>query len=156
MIEGLPKGARGTMDQMRSVFVLGAGSLLGLGACSFSTVWFENRIFAAPGRWDADSAAPWDKVAINLSSTAWMPTWPDVPNPENRDCMCLSSTTTLAVGVPNVPSTVTLNPVDVRRVQSVIQAPSAANDWELIVTVSDYMVSGAHPGFVLEIDVKPN
>lgn len=120
------------------------------------TVWFENRIFAAPGRWDADAAAPWDKVPINLNTTAWMPTWPDLPNPENRDCMCLSSTTTLAVGVPTVPSTVTLTEVDVRRAQSVIQAPSAANGWELIVTVSDYMVGGAHPGFVLDIDVKPN
>jgi hypothetical protein len=121
-----------------------------------TTVRFQNRIFAAPGRWDANGMAPWDMAPIMLNSTAWMPDWPDVPNPENRDCMCFSSTTQLPVGIPQVPSTATLTEVDVRRTQSIIQAPSAANDWELIATVSDYMVGGAHASFVLEIDVVPN
>jgi len=121
-----------------------------------TTVWLENRIFAAPGRWDAEGAAPWNMQPVMLNATAWQPTWPDVPTPENRDCMCLSSTTQVPVGVPQVPSTTTLTPVDVRRTQSIIQAPSAANGWELVVTVSDYMVGGAHPDFVLDVDVVPN
>jgi hypothetical protein len=121
-----------------------------------TTIWFENRIYAAPGRWDADAQAPWDKAPIMLDTTAWQPTWPDVPNPENRDCMCLSSTAQLAVGVPQVPSTATLTAVDVRRAQSIIQAPSAANNWELIATVTDYMVGGAYEDFVIELDVVPN
>jgi hypothetical protein len=121
-----------------------------------TTIWFENRIYAAPGRWDADGHEPWDKRPIMLDTTAWQPGWPDVPDPENRDCMCLSSTTQLAVGVPQVPSTATITEVDVRRAQSIIQAPSAANDWELIATVTDYMVSGAYEDFVIELDVVPN
>jgi len=118
-------------------------------------VWWENRIFAAPGRWDADGAAPWDVRPITFNGTQWLPTWPDVPSSENRDCMCLSSKTQLAVGVPQVPSTTTWKEVQVRRAQGIIQYPMASNGWELIVLISDYMVGGAAP-YIVEVDSKVN
>ena len=119
------------------------------------TLWFENRIYAAPGRWDADGASPWDTRPILLNGTSWLPTWPDLPTPENRDCMCVSNTTTLPIGVPQAPSTTTWKEVQVRRPQGIIQYPSASNQWELIVLISDYTIGGAAQ-YIVEVDTKVN
>ncbi|MBL9020249.1 MAG: hypothetical protein JNL83_39050 [Myxococcales bacterium] len=117
-----------------------------------TTVWWQHYIYAAPGRWDADGAAPWDIAPVKLNGVDWLPTWPDQPTPENRSCNgCLSNATQLAVGVPRVPSTVTWTEVQTRRAQGITQYPSAANDWELIVLISDYGVGGAAP-YIVDVD----
>ena len=118
-----------------------------------TTVHWKHFIYAAPGRWDEDATAPWTDLPIKLDGVDWYPTWPDNPNPENRSCNgCESSTTELPIGVPRVPSTVSWTEVQTRRAQGIIQYPSAANDWELIVLISDYMVGGAAQ-YIVDVDV---
>lgn len=123
-----------------------------------STAHWKHYIFAAPGRWDSDGQSPWTMEPITLNGVEWLPTWPDAPTPENRICNSypcagvVSSSTQLSVAVPRVPSTATWNGVQVRRDQGIVQQPSAANDWELIVLISDYMVGGS-ADYIVEIDV---
>lgn len=117
------------------------------------TLYWRHFIYAAPGRWDADGAAPFTELPIAVNGVDWYPTWPDQPNPENRSCNgCESSTYELPVGVPRVPSTTTWTEVQTRRAQGIVQYPSADNDWELIVLISDYGVGGA-AAYVVDIDV---
>jgi len=126
-----------------------------------NTVHWKHFIFAAPGRWDEDGAAPFSIRPITLNGVDWLPTWPDQPNPENRICSAYpcagvdSSSTTLPISVPRAPSTVTWTEVQVRRAQGIVQAPTAANDYELIVLISDYMVGGA-ADYIVDVDVTVN
>jgi hypothetical protein len=126
-----------------------------------TTVHWKHFIFAAPGRWDADGVAPFTIRPIKLNGVDWLPTWPDVPNPENRICSMYpcagveSSTTQIPIGVPRVPSTATWTEVQVRRMQGIVQQPSAASDWELIVLISDYMVGGS-ADYIVDVDVMVN
>ena len=54
-----------------------------------------------------------------------------------------------------MPSTTTLTEVQTRRAQGIVQAPSAANDYELIVLISDYMVGGS-AAYIVDVDVVVN
>jgi len=123
-----------------------------------SSAHWKHFIYAAPGRWDADGTAPFEIRPITLNGVDWLPTWPDAPTPENRICTaypCVgvdSSSTTLPISVPRAPSTATWTEVQTRRTQGIIQAPSAANDYELIVLISDYMVGGA-ADYIVDVDV---
>jgi len=115
-----------------------------------TTVHWQHYTFAAPGRWSF-AIDP-----ITLDGTGWYPTWPDVPNTENRDCNgCQSSSTELPIGVPRAPSTTSWTEVQTRRAQGIVQYPSAANDYELIVLISDQGVGGAAQ-YVVDVDVKVN
>jgi hypothetical protein len=119
---------------------------------------WKHYLLAAPGRWDADGVAPFDMRPTKLDGVDWFPAWPDVPNPENRICTAYpcagvdSSTTQLAVGIPRVPSTVTWVEVQSRRPQAIVQEPEEANDWELIMLVTDMMVGGS-ADYIIDIDV---
>lgn len=115
-----------------------------------STLHWKHFIYAAPGRWN------FVIDPIKLNGLDWYPDWPDIPDTENRSCNgCESSSTQLPIAVPRVPSTATWTGVQVRRDQGIVQAPSAANDYELIVLISDYGVGGAAP-YIVDIDVTPN
>lgn len=126
-----------------------------------NTAHWKHFIYAAPGRWDADGVAPFTIRPIALNGVDWLPTWPDQPTPENRICSMYpcagvdSSSTQLPISVPRVPSTTTLTEVQVRRAQGVVQMPSAANDYELIVLITDYMVGGA-ADYIVDVDVTIN
>jgi hypothetical protein len=126
-----------------------------------NTVHWKHFIYAAPGRWDADGVAPFTIRPIALNGVDWLPDWPDQPTPENRICSMYpcagvdSSSTQLPISVPRVPSTTTLTEVLVRRAQGIVQMPSAANDYELIVLITDYMVGGA-TDYIVDVDVTIN
>src|SRR5262245_14685661 len=63
-----------------------------------NTVHWKHFIYAAPGRWNFVIGS------IKLNGVDWFPTWPDVPDTENRDCNgCESSATTLPITVPHAP-----------------------------------------------------
>jgi hypothetical protein len=115
-----------------------------------TTAHWQHFDFAAPGRWNFVTNP------IALSGVNWYPTWPDVPDTENRDCHgCMSSTTELAMAVPRAPATATWTEVQTRRAQGIVQQPTAANDYELIVLISDKGVGGA-ADYIVDIDVTPN
>jgi hypothetical protein len=126
-----------------------------------NTVHWKHFIFAAPGRWDADGVTPFTYRPISFNGVDWLPTWPDLPTPENRICDAYpcagvdSSSTTLPISVPRAPSTTTLTEVQVRRSQGIVQMPSADNDYELIVLITDYMVGGA-TDYIVDVDVTVN
>lgn len=106
--------------------------------------------FAAPGR------EQFVDLPTKLGSFDWYPTWPDVPTVENRDCNCDSSMySELPTAIPHAPSTTTLTITQVRRAPSVLQMPSAANDWTLVVELTDVGASGSSWD-ILDIDVVPN
>jgi hypothetical protein len=92
---------------------------------------------AAPGRLiEADEPT-------YLNGVAWYPAWPDVPDSENRDCYCDSST---YVGVPPLTrqdQVVSLKVVQARYGVAIIQQPKVANDYTLIVYFDDGPPGGA-------------
>lgn len=58
-----------------------------------NTVHWHHLDDAAPGCWEGANEPTY------LNGIAWYPIWPDIPDPENRDCDCDSST---YVGVPTL------------------------------------------------------
>lgn len=97
-----------------------------------ATLRWHHFEFAAPGREGGET-----KPTI-LDGVDWYPTWPDVPNPDNRDCDCDSSThTSLPITLPHRASTTTLGVIQVRKQPSVVQQASADNDYTLIVELLD-------------------
>jgi hypothetical protein len=106
--------------------------------------------FAAPGR------ETFVNLPTKLSGVDWFPTWPDLPDAENRDCNCDSSTyTDLPAAIPRALSTTTLTITQVRRMPTVLQMPDATNDYTLIVELTDVGLGGSSWD-IIDIDVLPN
>ncbi|MBZ0288653.1 MAG: hypothetical protein K8I30_13630, partial [Anaerolineae bacterium] len=96
-----------------------------------NSVYWHHFDFAAPGRHGFVNEPTF------LNTQAWFPTWPDVPDAENRDCACASSTYT---GVPILPATgqtVGLTVVQARESVTIVQQPSQDNQYTLIVEFND-------------------
>jgi hypothetical protein len=107
--------------------------------------------FAAPGR------ETFTNLPTTFDTVEWFPDWPDVPDAENRDCNCMSSTfTDLPAAVPRVPSTVTITHLLGRRTTtpSAIQMPDATNDFTLILEFTDVGLSGSDI-YAAQLDVVP-
>ncbi|MBS1119727.1 MAG: exported protein of unknown function [Deltaproteobacteria bacterium] len=114
-----------------------------------TTVTWMHHQFAAPGR------QGFTDFPTKLDAALWLPTWPDVPDAENRDCECMSSTfAALPVGVPRAPATVTITPSQARGAPTAVQLPSASNDYTLIVELDDVGFGGSS-NYVIEVDVVP-
>ena len=102
--------------------------------------------YAAPGREFANEPTTIDGVS-------WFPTWPDVPDVQNRDCNCDSDTFTgVNPPVPPADVVVSLIPVQARGPVSMVQLPSAENDYTLIVQFNDNAPPGA-AWYVIDINV---
>ncbi len=115
-----------------------------------SSVHWHHYDYAAPGREQFV-----DKPTL-FNDVPWLPTWPDEPDAENRFCDCDSSTyATLPISVPTHPTTTALTPISVRAQPSVIQQPSADNNWTLIVELTD-LGSGGSFSDVVDITITYN
>jgi hypothetical protein len=89
-----------------------------------------------------------------INGVDWFPVWPGDPgDPLNHSCNCFSD---VFDGVnPPLPSqdmTVVLREIQVRQEVSVIQQPSAANDYTLIIEFNDNQPGGA-AWYTVEFDV---
>jgi hypothetical protein len=98
-------------------------------------------------------AAPGRELFVNkptlFDGVEWYPTWPDVPDAENRDCNCDSSTyDQLPITVPLTPTIASVTPIQVRKPPSVIQQASDANGFTLIVELTDVGASGSSDDIV--------
>ena len=94
--------------------------------------------FAAPGRhYDTEVSQP-----TYLNQNAWMPVWPDLPDPENRDCYCNSSSYQGIPSLAGAEDQVRLDVVQARGAVSILQQPSAANDYTLIIELDDNPLMG--------------
>lgn len=104
--------------------------------------------FAAPGRlWFAD-----EPTVIN--GQAWFPVWPDTPDAENRDCNCFSDVFTgVLPPLPPVANEYALRAMQSRGSASIIQQPTASNDFTLIIELDDNPEDG---GALYVIDIVPS
>jgi hypothetical protein len=99
-------------------------------------------------RWyHLDFAAPGRELFTNQPTTIdgvnWYPTWPDVPDNENRFCACSSST--YAAITPPIPAqdmSVSLELVRARTgFVSIVEYPSVANGYSIVIDFDDNPVS---------------
>jgi hypothetical protein len=101
-------------------------------------LYWHHLDFAAPGcHEDAEVNQP-----TYLNQAAWEPVWPDVPDAENRDCNCDSSS---YQGIPNLASTNQRVGFDILRARGeviVIQHPSADNNYALVIELDDNPLIG--------------
>jgi hypothetical protein len=116
-----------------------------------TTVQWVHFEFAAPGREAGVN------IATKLGEVDWFPVWPDVPTAENRDCNCKSSVyMDLPIGIPRAPSTTALTAVMSRNPPTIIQQPAEANDYTLVVELSDLGFGGSATNLVdIAVNVVP-
>jgi hypothetical protein len=111
-----------------------------------TTAQWHHYTFVAPGRYSVP-ASP-----TKLSGVDWYPKWPDIPDAENRDCDCVSDTYVLAPGIPRAGNMATVTPVSARGTTTIVQSPSVANDYTLVLRFSDVGLGGAD-WYVVDLDV---
>jgi hypothetical protein len=96
-------------------------------------VYWHHMDFAAPGRHiDAEVPQP-----TYLNNVRWMPNWPDMPDLENRNCACGSSSYAGAPILAGHDQSVYLAVSQGRDKVAVLQNPAAINDYTLIVEFDD-------------------
>jgi dipeptidyl aminopeptidase/acylaminoacyl peptidase len=96
----------------------------------------------APGRLHGPNKGSTNEPTY-LNGEAWYPDWPDVPDRENVGCDCDSST---FVGIPALArqdQTVSLDIIQALDKVAILQQPSAANDYTLIVEFDNLGPGGA-------------
>lgn len=103
----------------------------------------------APGRFGSP-----DRPTI-INDAQWFPRWPDVPDPNNRDCNCLSSVFTgVQPPLPAATLAVGLRVLEARGGVSVVENPSGANGFRAVIEFDDRQRTGA-ARYLVEFDVRP-
>jgi hypothetical protein len=89
-----------------------------------------------------------------INGITWFPVWPGDPgDPLNHDCDCDSDTFNgVNPPLPSEDMTVVLREIEVRQEVSIIQQPSAGNDYTLIIEFNDNEPGGAD-WYTVEFDV---
>ncbi len=129
-----PKMGKGRiLPLMVSAYIDGRSRLI----LQRDTVHWHHLDFAAPGRLDFVNEPTF------LNGEAWFPTWPDVPNAENRDCNCDSSTFKGTPPLAAKPQAVELSVVQARNTVFIVQHPDQSNNHTLIVEFDDNPPGGA-------------
>lgn len=110
--------------------------------------WFHLD-YSAPGRLDGNT------LPTTIDGVDWFPSWPDVPDAENRDCDCrsLDAWSGLSVPVPRVASAASVSG-DMRGAASVVEQATIDNDFSVVIELDDNESSGAAP-YVVDIAVEP-
>lgn len=106
-----------------------------------------------------DHAAPGRHEGVDeptrVGGATWFPRWPDIPDRENRDCQCLSSADpVLAIPLPLVDAFVRVRSISTRWPATVIELPSALNEYTTVVEFDDRGFTGS-AWWIVEIEVKP-
>lgn len=101
------------------------------------TATWQHFEWAAPGRLDCNIGAEIQPTIID--GVIWWPSWPDVPDCENRDCGgCLSNT---LAGLPNPLPNQDFAPQLVIHVArgpvTIAEPPTAANGWRVAIEFED-------------------
>jgi hypothetical protein len=107
------------------------------------TAQWQHFDFAAPGRVDCSTGFPTQPTLVN--GGAWWPNWPDLPDCENRNCAgCTSDVLTgITPAFPQADFEVLLNPLSVRGSVAIVEYPSAANGYRVVVEFDDNPLVGA-------------
>lgn len=97
--------------------------------------WHHLR-WAAPGRLDCDIGNPIAPTFID--GQEWWPQWPDAQTCENRDCDCDSDVSTgLLPRLPDAEFQVSLVPIQVRSFCGIVEFPTAANGYRVVIEFDD-------------------
>lgn len=112
-----------------------------------STVQWLHLDNAAPGR-HAGANAP-----TVIDGVDWLPVWPDADGDlENRDCGCLSDVYDgLAVALPAASASATVTEIQARGSASIVEEPSAGNNYTLVFEVNDNGLGGSDD-YIVEVD----
>jgi hypothetical protein len=106
------------------------------------TAQWHHLDFAAPGRLDCNTGSPIQPTYIQ--GNAWWPSWPDVPDCENRFCNCGSDVYTgVAPALPSADFSPVLDVVSARLSCSIIEYPSQANGFRVVIEFDDDLPNGA-------------
>lgn len=108
-----------------------------------ATAQWQHFDWAAPGRLNCNEGAPVEPTF--LEGVAWFPVWPDVPDCENRDCGgCMSDIYAgLQHQVPNLEFYPTFSVIAARGPITLVEAPSAANGYRVVIEFDDDPFGGA-------------
>jgi hypothetical protein len=88
-----------------------------------------------------------------INGVDWFPLWPYVPDAENRDCQCFSDIFTgVAPVLPQTEMSVNLRVIQSRFETSIVQLPTAGNDFTLIIEFNDNPPGGADI-YIAEIEL---
>jgi hypothetical protein len=103
------------------------------------TIFWHHLDLAAPGR-NSEAKEP---LPTYLNQVAWQPNWIDLPDTENRDCNCTSSS---YWGIPSLAHS--NQPVRVTKVQGrgdviIYQKPNIGNQYTLIIEFDDESFTGS-------------
>jgi hypothetical protein len=108
--------------------------------------------YAAPGRLECNLGQPVEPTVFapiqgsipSTMSQSWYPQWPDVPDCENRDCNCTSDVFTGVVpALPNASFAVALELVDSRGLSWIVEQPTSANGYRVVIEFDDVALPGA-------------
>ena len=102
---------------------------------------------AAPGRHE------FRNLPTIINDVEWFPTWPDIPDAENRDCECFSD---IFEGVDPALSSNSANyeleEVQAQRPVTIFQSPEAENDYTLIIEFNDVAGGSDDYEVILKLD----
>lgn len=105
---------------------------------------------AAPGRHEFRDEPTW------IDGAAWFPSWPDLPDRENRDCGCWSSVYyDLSPPLPAVGGQVAVRALQARWPPHVVALPAPDNGFTIAVELDDRGFLGS-AWYVIEIDFTPD
>jgi len=100
------------------------------------TAQWHHLNFAAPGRLNCDIGEPIQPTLID--GQIWWPQWPDVPTCENRFCNCDGEVHSgFLPGLPDGDFTVSLQLVEGRGSCTIVEHPSAANGYAVVIEFDD-------------------
>ncbi len=107
------------------------------------TAQWQHYDFAAPGRIDCDTGYPIEPTY--LEGSPWWPQWADLPDCENRDCGgCTSEVLTgLAPALPLSDYQGLLTPIQARGSVAIVEQPSSANGYRVVLEFNDNGWGGA-------------
>jgi len=115
-----------------------------------NTVQWHHLDFAAPGR-----HVPMNEPTV-VNGVAWLPTWPDRPDAENRGCNCFSDVfSDLQPPLPQSDMTIHLRTIQGRSAARIIQFPTSNNDFTLVIEFNDNPFGGTDV-YIAEIDFIGN
>jgi hypothetical protein len=92
--------------------------------------------FAAPGRHEFVNAP------TLINGKEWFPVWPDAPDAENRDCYCYSNIFKGVKPALHHKSPLEINVLQGRGVVSIVEYPSKANKYALVIEFDDNPYGG--------------
>ncbi len=108
-----------------------------------NTTQWHHFEFAAPGRANVPPIGNEPVYPTQVQCQDWYPTWPDIPNVENRGCDCDSSVYTANPALPSLANYTGIAAVGdgCRSICQVVETPSQQNGYKIVLEFNDNSAS---------------